>query len=510
MASGATTGLAPLDVTLDTTGTGCYNDNGQFHAAAGTIDFGDGTTGPGGSAVLHTYAAGEYLPTVSVDCLGNVDQEGGPDVVALEPAQISVKPNSLDAGDVQVGSQAGPYAITITNTGGVDYVMGGAATNTVEFSIAQNTCTDRTPSPGDSCEIDLVFGPSALGERTGQLQFLDNTAVGFMAVDLTGTGVDDFRGTPSPGSLDFGSQPVGTTTPFQTVTFTNDGGSPIPVTAVVRTGSTGFKLGPITGCTAALVPVGGSCKVKVRFQPGVEGPQSGTLQFVSGALDSPDTVSLTGTGTPRTDIAVSIGAPGAAGPTDQITYEITVQNAGPSIAYNVDLVDTLPAVSRLVSFVKPAGPACDKPAVGHTGTVHCRIAQLVRNGSRSFKVTVQLSALLGSTITDVGVGVDDQSGGGVREQHRDGGDACELIEQGVGRRDLPGVPHCCIVDHKQSGRLTARVAAARRSCRPPSGSGRWYRPRPTSAWCRARAAPYRGPCPGRAIDASRRRCPAPR
>lgn len=61
---------------------------------------------------------------------------------------------------------------------------------------------------------------------------------------------------------------------------------------------------------------------------------------------------------------------------NDLTYTITVNNAGPSNAAGVSLSDTLPAGQTFVSLSSPGGWLCTTPAVGSGGMVSCSIASL--------------------------------------------------------------------------------------------------------------------------------------
>ncbi len=77
---------------------------------------------------------------------------------------------------------------------------------------------------------------------------------------------------------------------------------------------------------------------------------------------------------------------------NNLTYTITVANAGPSNAASVSLSDTLPAGTTFVSLSSPGGWSCTTPAVGAGGTVSCSIASL-GVGSAVFTLTLQVGAV---------------------------------------------------------------------------------------------------------------------
>jgi hypothetical protein len=95
----------------------------------------------------------------------------------------------------------------------------------------------------------------------------------------------------SPTSLVFGNQNVGTVSPAKTVTLSNTGTAPLAITSIVNTGD--FKT---TNSCGTSVAAGASCSISVTFAPTVTGTRSGTLTITDNATNSPQSVSLTGTG----------------------------------------------------------------------------------------------------------------------------------------------------------------------------------------------------------------------
>jgi hypothetical protein len=111
----------------------------------------------------------------------------------------------------------------------------------------------------------------------------------------------------SPTSLAFGSQTVGTTSVPQSVTLTNSGTAALTITAISAAGD--FAQ---TNTCGGSVAQGGSCTIGVTFTPTAAGARTGSLTIADNAANSPQSVSLTGTG-------VSAGAGTPAG-----TYTVTV------------------------------------------------------------------------------------------------------------------------------------------------------------------------------------------
>jgi hypothetical protein len=93
----------------------------------------------------------------------------------------------------------------------------------------------------------------------------------------------------SPTSLSFPTEPIGTTSPAQTLTLRNNGDEPLTLTSVSITGD----FAQTDNCTSP-VPAAQSCSISVTFTPTAAGPQSGVLTITDNAPGSPHTVNLSG------------------------------------------------------------------------------------------------------------------------------------------------------------------------------------------------------------------------
>jgi uncharacterized repeat protein (TIGR01451 family) len=88
------------------------------------------------------------------------------------------------------------------------------------------------------------------------------------------------------------------------------------------------------------------------------------------------------------DLAFTSPPPAAGG---TLTFQITVNNEGPSPADNVVLTTAVPTNSTFDSLATPGGWSCTTPAVGATGTIDCSTPALAV-GSAVFTLIVATSA----------------------------------------------------------------------------------------------------------------------
>jgi hypothetical protein len=95
----------------------------------------------------------------------------------------------------------------------------------------------------------------------------------------------------SPSSLDFGEQPVGTSS-SKDMTLTNTSGGPMKIAGVVTVGD--YTASSNCVSTSPL-DAGATCRVTVTFAPAAAGPRQGALQITE--LDETFDFRLTGIGT---------------------------------------------------------------------------------------------------------------------------------------------------------------------------------------------------------------------
>jgi Abnormal spindle-like microcephaly-assoc'd, ASPM-SPD-2-Hydin/Beta-propeller repeat/Protein of unknown function (DUF1573) len=201
-----------------------------------------------------------------------------------------VWPLSLNFGSEPTGVTSSPQTTVLTNSAPTTLdITSIAITGADSGDFAEkNNCGTYLPA-GGSCNITVTFTPTDLGSRNADVSVTDNAPNSPQTVPLTGIGTPPIV-TLMPSSLNFGSQPIDTTSPPQIVQLSTTG--KLSITSI----ATSAEFGQTNNCPTAL-PAGGSCQISVTFTPKKLGLQNGTLTITDSGSGSPQTASLSGTGT---------------------------------------------------------------------------------------------------------------------------------------------------------------------------------------------------------------------
>lgn len=254
---------------------------------------------------------------------------------------VTLSPTSVSFGSVVIGTTSGVRFITLTNTGTVPLTISSIAASG-SFSET-NTC-GTSVNAGKKCTISVTFSPTAAGSATGAVTVTDNASNSPQTVSLTGTGVQAV--TLSPAALTFAIRTVGTTSNPTTVTVTNNMTTALTIDSVAVTGD----FAQTNTCGTSLASKG-KCTISVTFTPTVIGTRTGKLTVTDSAANSPQTASLTGTGSTAglTSIAITPANPSvAAGATQQFIATGTF-NTGET--YNLTASVTWSSTSTKVATI---------------------------------------------------------------------------------------------------------------------------------------------------------------
>ena len=211
----------------------------------------------------------------------------------------SVSPTSLNWVSVAVGQTGGAKAITLTNNGTSSMaissiVVGG--TNSTDFLISTKTC-GASLAAGASCSASILFRPTVAGSRSANVTFSDGASNSPQIVGLTGLGTGGSTGVSvNPTSMSFASQTLNSSSAAMTATLTNSSTSAIAISSVGLSGANPGEFSISAKTCGASLAASASCTASVVFKPTVAGSRTATLVFTDGASNSPQTVSLSGTG----------------------------------------------------------------------------------------------------------------------------------------------------------------------------------------------------------------------
>jgi len=204
-------------------------------------------------------------------------------VVSLFPSELAAPPQLLHT--------SVSHNVSLTNVGTAGLTISGFATSG-EFSQTNNCVSSL--GAGASCVIDATFTPTKRGIQNGAVTITDNAAGSPQHILLSGIGTAVQL---VPTSLNFGSQKVGTTSAPQTVTLTNVDVSPVIITRIRLTGANTSDFVQENTCGRG-VGTGGNCTIRVTFTPTAAGARSAAISIIDNGGASPQTVALSGTGTP--------------------------------------------------------------------------------------------------------------------------------------------------------------------------------------------------------------------
>ncbi|MFQ5640305.1 MAG: choice-of-anchor D domain-containing protein, partial [bacterium] len=215
---------------------------------------------------------------------------------------IAVKPDSLDFGDVDVGTEL-DLKIMVSNEGSADLEV--SATDLTGADTDQWTVTKGaapfTLAPGDSQEVTVCFNPTSAGAKNATLQILSNDPdENPFDVPLTGNGIDGGPIEPdiavAPDSLNFGDVEVGQELDLMMMVY-NEGSADLTVDSTNVSGQDSDQWKITAGGAPFTLAPGDSQKVTVCFNPASTGAKSATLQIHSNDPDeSPLDLPLNGSG----------------------------------------------------------------------------------------------------------------------------------------------------------------------------------------------------------------------
>jgi hypothetical protein len=207
-------------------------------------------------------------------------------------------PRGAAARNCDSAVQSASYSV-VGNVGGTDTSCGAAATGQIRLATDSAIglgAFDNTKLVPATSSILVDGAPDALGTGiTDDQTFVTRSGaftVGSVQVSAPAVSI-------APTSGSFGTVTTGSTSSATTFAVTNSGSGTLTFGAgastVTGTNAGDFAVATDT-CSGSSVPVGATCAVGVTFSPGAVGARSASLVLTNNAGDSPQTISLGGTG----------------------------------------------------------------------------------------------------------------------------------------------------------------------------------------------------------------------
>jgi hypothetical protein len=276
---------------------------------------------------------------------------------AFAAASYSVFPTGLSFSPQTAGTVSTAQTVSVYNLGQTTITVTGVTPSNSAFVVSGSL--PATVTAGKWANFTVTFNPTSPKTYSGTLTFAV-TGLANQQATLGGVGASTTAiATLNTKSLNFGSLALGASA-TQTVTITNTGTTSFKVTGVTVTypfSQTGFT-------SAVSIAKGKSLTMQVTFYPTLTGTTNGTMWIVYDSL-APAGLSLTGTGTEPTPLAVST-YPTLPSGTQNAAYQAVLTAAGGAPPYSWSLAagSSLPAGLSLSSSGVITGSIASSVAIG--------------------------------------------------------------------------------------------------------------------------------------------------
>ena len=213
-------------------------------------------------------------------------------------ATVSLSAATFSFGTYVVGATGGPDNLSVTNSGNTTLNITSvtfSGGNAGDFTQTNNC--GASLAVGASCLVQVMFQPTAAGTRTTTLYVADNATGSPQPVTFSGIATAATAAASlSITVLSFGNESVGGTSATQAVTLTNTGNAALTVTGITVSGTNASDFGQTNTCGSSLT-ASASCAISISFKPSAAGARAAIISIADSATGSPQTISLSGTGT---------------------------------------------------------------------------------------------------------------------------------------------------------------------------------------------------------------------
>jgi hypothetical protein len=202
---------------------------------------------------------------------------------------LSASATTLGFGDVAVANTS-TQTLTVTNTGTAPVTIAQASISGAAFTVVGGM-PSGTIAVGQSINAQVQFAPTAAGATSGTITIVSDATDSPLDISLTGTGAQAGLSV-SPATWNFSNTAVGQTT-SENVRLTNTGTSSVVINLATVSGNA-FGMSGLS--LPKTLSAGQSMTFSAQFAPTAAGAAQGSISFTDNAPNSPQTLTLTGTG----------------------------------------------------------------------------------------------------------------------------------------------------------------------------------------------------------------------
>jgi Big-like domain-containing protein/centrosomal CEP192-like protein len=283
-------------------------------------------------------------------------------------APVTATPVAYAFGNEADGKITAAKVITVRNNQAVPLTITSVGTNLAIYPTTTTCPISPTTLPaGSTCTVSVSFAPLVAGSSSAVLTIANN-ASGSPTVSLTGTGIVPV--TVSPATLSFGSQAKGTTSAAQSVILTNNQSGTLNISGITSSLSDFAVASTACPISPNLLAGGASCSTSVTFSPSATGSRTGTLSFKGNATNSPQKVSLSGTGVAAALVSIAVTpspASVAAGQTVQFSATGTYSDSSTkNLTSSVTWTSSAPTVATVNAGGLASGLSAGSATIGAT------------------------------------------------------------------------------------------------------------------------------------------------
>ena len=197
---------------------------------------------------------------------------------------------------------------------------------------------------------------------------------GGVSLLLNATGNNAPAAVLSTAAMEFGNTTVGRTSSAQTVTLTYPGATALSISSIANSGAQSADFSQTNTCGTSLT-AGASCTITITFTPQSIGARTASIQITDNAPNSPQIVSLGGTGTAPPSIGFTVPSGGSNSATvaagQAASYSLSIGGAGMS------------GSATLTCTGAPQGATCSVSPVTVSGTSASSVGVSVSTTSRT-------------------------------------------------------------------------------------------------------------------------------